>query len=585
LFFLTIAMLDSDDLHGVIRRRLAQEVLVSQALLLIPHADAAREPRAIVWPVSWECSLFMVIALLVRCIGLTRFDLGADEGHSFLTASTSSILDALRNDTNPPLYFVLLKSWMAAFGSSLLAMRLFSALCGSGAVGVLGAFAGRCSASRSAIRWTLALAAFNPVDLHYAQQARGYALATLLLSLALWSFMVAIRSNRRGAWLAHGTILALTPYTHALLAAACAAFPIAALLMKLPRRTLRVMALTYALAALAALPAVFLILHQEHSSGGLAWIRPYWLATPPLLAIPRSLGLLGLGGDMPAYLLSTPPAFFTRLLAAALTLAAAFAFLQSALHTANCERAIGVPQRIPLLLFLFVFWPLGLIWVYSLLRTPIYLVGRYDLFAQPAYLVLLGSGFAALQARFLPRFRFVIPLLVSTVLLAGLWGRYSYPLNPALFHHEAQVEFLAAAAAPGDAIICTGLEAAPTLYHLEERHMNLPVSTFPLDTMNHIGWMIDDAAIVARRSDWTAEARAALAPSAHHGSGRVWILVDSANWTLSPIFAPSPRQQLSIDFIETARSLGWRRVASDAAQIQREDALHMICLQAPDPWN
>ncbi len=152
----------------------------------------------------------LAAALVIRAINLGRFDIGTDEAHSFLTAThDGSILEALKNDTNPPLYFFVLKGWIGLFGVSLLAMRALSVVCSVAAVGALGALARSAGASDRTVLWTLMLGAFSPIQLHYAQEVRGYSLAILLLTLGLLTFLRAIRSNDWRAWALHGVVLAL----------------------------------------------------------------------------------------------------------------------------------------------------------------------------------------------------------------------------------------------------------------------------------------------------------------------------------------------------------------------------------------
>ena len=171
--------------------------------------------------------------------------------------------------------------------------------------------------------------------------------------------------------------------------------------MRVPKRTFINMSITLALALTLSLPGLFLVLHQAQTSGGVNWLRDYWLATPPALAIPKSLALLALGGNMPRYLLALPLSRPMQLLALGLTALAVGAFFWPRKVDSNPPvetQNPGIePAQLRRLLMVFTFWPLVFIWCYSELSTPIYLVGRYDLFAQPAYLVLVALGLTRLQ--------------------------------------------------------------------------------------------------------------------------------------------------------------------------------------------
>jgi mannosyltransferase len=100
--------------------------------------------------------------------------------HSYAFLMTQGLV----SETNPPLHFVLLKAWTSLFGTSAIAARSLSALAsvicipltymlgralGGARVGLLGA----------------ALLAASPVQIYFANEARGYALLTLFVLTAL----------------------------------------------------------------------------------------------------------------------------------------------------------------------------------------------------------------------------------------------------------------------------------------------------------------------------------------------------------------------------------------------------------------
>jgi hypothetical protein len=316
----------------------------------------------------------------------------------------------------------------------------------------------------------------------------------------------------------------------------------------------------------------------------MAWLREYWLATPPALAIPKSLAILALGADMPRYLLSLPLSSTMNLLALALTGCAAGAFFWPRQKpTARGHPSQPATSQAPhwrWLLIVFTFWPLAFLWGYSAIATPIYLVGRYDLFAQPTYLVLLAIGFSRLQTKTAlghRLIRWLPPALVGLVLAAGIECHFAFPLDPQIFHHQARISYLAGQIQPGESILCTGLEASPTLYWLHQQHIIAPVSTFPRETLSHTGWLLDDDQIVARRDQWAAASLAALsAASPNHA--RVWIFLDSAAWNPPGDFAPSPRQQLTMLFLSTALSNGWRPAETDPLRQAAEADLRIVSL-------
>ena len=89
------------------------------------------------------------------------------------------------SESTPPLYYVVAWLWTQAFGTGEVGLRSLSALCGTAAVPVAYAAARELCGARVALA-TGALAAVSPFLVWYSQEARSYALLTLLGALSLW---------------------------------------------------------------------------------------------------------------------------------------------------------------------------------------------------------------------------------------------------------------------------------------------------------------------------------------------------------------------------------------------------------------
>jgi len=94
---------------------------------------------------------------------------------------------------HPPLFYLLLKAWIAIGGESLLWLRLFPALMAIATVLPLFLLCRKLNLGSAEINLTLLLMAVNGHLIKYAQELRMY---SLLLFLALWSFFFFIRSFR-----------------------------------------------------------------------------------------------------------------------------------------------------------------------------------------------------------------------------------------------------------------------------------------------------------------------------------------------------------------------------------------------------
>ncbi len=105
-------------------------------------------------------------------------------------------------DTHPPAYYLVLWGWSRAFGGGEAALRLFSAVCASGALAVF--FLGiRKSFSLPACAFAVALGAGSKLFFEESQEVRNYA-PGLLLSAGLLALTLAIhrrvRDGRAAGW-------------------------------------------------------------------------------------------------------------------------------------------------------------------------------------------------------------------------------------------------------------------------------------------------------------------------------------------------------------------------------------------------
>src|SRR5512141_1083507 len=125
--------------------------------------------------------LILILATALRWYRIDGQSFWNDEGNSARIAERSLqlITEAAAGDIHPPLYYYLLHFWRDVFGSSEIALRSLSALLGvllvgltflighkvfSAGVGLLAAF----------------VAAINPFQIYYSQEARMYMLLAVI---------------------------------------------------------------------------------------------------------------------------------------------------------------------------------------------------------------------------------------------------------------------------------------------------------------------------------------------------------------------------------------------------------------------
>ncbi|HEY8769403.1 MAG TPA: glycosyltransferase family 39 protein, partial [Thermoleophilaceae bacterium] len=124
------------------------------------------------------------------------------------------MLSALpHSESTPPLYYLAGWGWAKLFGTGEVGLRSLSALCGTALVPVAYR-AGALVLSRRTGLFAAALVAFNPLLVWYSQEARAYALLTLLCGLSFALFLSFLKTARGPtlAWWALVSALALATH-------------------------------------------------------------------------------------------------------------------------------------------------------------------------------------------------------------------------------------------------------------------------------------------------------------------------------------------------------------------------------------
>ena len=136
----------------------------------------------------------LALAAFLRFYCLTCSSLWHDEGNSWAVAQRSfeQIARDAAADIHPPGYYWLLKLWAGPFEFSAWGMRSLSAFAGLLTVAVVYLIAREISAGPERDRTGFALlasllAALNPFQVFYSQEARMYALLTLESTALMWA--------------------------------------------------------------------------------------------------------------------------------------------------------------------------------------------------------------------------------------------------------------------------------------------------------------------------------------------------------------------------------------------------------------
>jgi 4-amino-4-deoxy-L-arabinose transferase-like glycosyltransferase len=175
-------------------------------------------PKAQGQPASDTLAFFILAAALVlRFWGLGDKNLWLDEAASWTVATSDwpEFWRVVTLDIHPPLYYLLLKGWVAIFGDGVAAMRSLSAIASVAALWCAYLLARRFLPRPVALA-VLGLLAISPHQLYYAQEARMYALATVavLAGTLAWVRWIDSEGQSRAALTGFALAAAAALYLH-----------------------------------------------------------------------------------------------------------------------------------------------------------------------------------------------------------------------------------------------------------------------------------------------------------------------------------------------------------------------------------
>ncbi len=224
--------------------------------------------------------LLTAAGLAVRVLWLNHEPIWRDEAFTAVVEQrgVAGMLDAIHNDSAPPLSYLLTHVSLFFVGQTPTALRLTSAIAGTLIVPVGAALGRRCAGDHGGL-WAAAIFALVPALVMSGRDARMYAMATTLVAvstLALW------RAAERGTtlrWAVYGVAMLLGLYTQYFVILAIPAQLIALrLALRSPWRTVATAAAASALALAALVPwLVYAAPQFRHAE------TPFWV--PPLTVI------------------------------------------------------------------------------------------------------------------------------------------------------------------------------------------------------------------------------------------------------------------------------------------------------------
>ena len=235
------------------------------------------------------------VAVVTTALLIGHKSMWGDEAFSVQLArlDPASFWQVVSNrQANMSLYSLVLKAWLG-LGDSEAVVRTLSALAAVGAVAVVAVLGSRLFGRCVGIIAGLLLAG-NAFLVHYAQEARGYTLALLLVAVSTLLFVRLVESGSTAVWVSYVAAGALSLYAHFFAALVIAAHAVS--LVAVSDRTARRRALSaIALVAVLGAPlALFVVTRDAGQVDLVPGASPYRIAaafgalsggTVPMLAL------------------------------------------------------------------------------------------------------------------------------------------------------------------------------------------------------------------------------------------------------------------------------------------------------------
>jgi uncharacterized membrane protein len=229
---------------------------------------------------AWIVVGLTALAAVLRFMSLGSQSFWFDEAqaaHEF-GGSLGALLHAIgRQETSPPLYFLLGWAWGHVFGTGEVALRSLSALAGVAVVPLLYGAGRELVAPRAGVA-AAALAAISPFMIWYSQEAREYMLLAALCAASLLFFARARRAPTAGNLAGWAVCSALALLTHFF--AGFLVFPEAALLLLAARvrAPARARAVLVAVALPVLVEAALVPLAVSDTAHPLGWVSAFALS-------------------------------------------------------------------------------------------------------------------------------------------------------------------------------------------------------------------------------------------------------------------------------------------------------------------
>lgn len=431
----------------------------------------------------WIFALIITAGFILRISQLGDNDLWIDEAFTGFLALSRDILGYLRVDNNPPLYYLLQKGWCSVVTCNEYGLRLTSVLAGTLFIILIGSFCRQLYGNKISLAIAL-LAAVSPLNFYYSQEARVYSilLTVLLLFLYLqWQVIWNKATASRLLLLFITSTVALYLHFFSLIVI-CACLLIYGIGAASGRRRIPA---SYFIAVfcslLAFVPWMYMSVFSSNStSSEMQWIAEY-LADKPLWQLPvRSITTFLVGIQV----YNNEINLFVKRYAtfdSGLLFHLFYSFLAVlffCLYVTSLARVKLYSRKTQLFLLEMsglVILPLFALVAVSLTYEPAYVVGRYDLIAYPAFLLLTACMLHILTGKHDNAYKWsnaavitLFVLLIGTATLRDI----AYLSTPPYKGMKSDVTVVLDTVHNGDGLLVANPDAILVWYYLQAHGIN-----------------------------------------------------------------------------------------------------------------
>ncbi|MGA2780310.1 MAG: glycosyltransferase family 39 protein [Smithella sp.] len=399
----------------------------------------------------------VVLAVFLRVYDISAKDVWCDEANSVIIAelNPSGIITRMSHDASPPLYYLLLHSWMYAFGETELALRSLSVLFGILLI-IAVYFTGKRIFSEKVGLSAALIASVAPIHIMYSQQIRMYTLLPLMSLMSMYYLLRFIQEKKISFLAGYGIFTILSLFTHNY---GIFLLPAQALLVLLfVRQRQMILWWFFSVVCICAVYAIWIpsLSGQISAVPKTGWRDYFWNLYGFGGSLFMSAASFSPGGPLPPYVPLNSMRWMP-VLPVVIMLLLLIASLIPLFNKKYDQWKTGVGW-----LAVYCFIPLISAGIVSYLHSNIYLPGRTDQLVFPAFCLLAAVGIQQFRPVFL---RYAAVTLIMVCSLLTLYDYYRIDLQQG---NKMIAQTIKERLAPGDTILCTSLTRGFLEYYLRE---------------------------------------------------------------------------------------------------------------------